>query len=316
MMKFSMKKVATAAMATVAVLAMSAGSALAAPVPTFTINSAAILGYAGTTVGDKFSGTSSELLTRTGPGPGTGHTGSGYLRFNSLDLLGNPVKFFGPVASTYNLFVTFDLVDTYQPGTGTGIDTPNSVNTVNVLDFRVFADPDQDNSFTQATVTGNVGTNAFVTDPGLIKDDIFLGFGKLIIGTDGFNSLGGAAFNSIEQFSLCTGVGASVSGTTNTSAQLPGAGGGAFAAGCASGAGKAFFPLPNPFYELAFTQFNNTTQGLTRSTNGTLTAINQATGAVDFNRVPEPGSMALLGIALAGLGISSRRGKNKAAKAA
>lgn len=71
-----------------------------------------------------------------------------------------------------------------------------------------------------------------------------------------------------------------------------------------SAAGRNFFTSPVPFYELAFNsgQLNNFDPSGTQVINGSMDLV--------FNRIPEPGSLALVGLALGGLGMFSRRRKD------
>lgn len=70
--------------------------------------------------------------------------------------------------------------------------------------------------------------------------------------------------------------------------------------------GSTFFTAPIPFFDIAFNEFNNTSQQIL--TSGNLVRV-VSTGAVDFNRVPEPASLALLSIGLLSFGATVRRRK-------
>ena len=68
-----------------------------------------------------------------------------------------------------------------------------------------------------------------------------------------------------------------------------------------TGVGSTFFTAPSPFYDLSLQsgQFNGFTPAGTLTLDGSLDVI--------FAKIPEPGSIALVGLALVGLGVASRR---------
>lgn len=284
-MKVNKLKKLALALGSLAILGF-AGQSYGVPQP-FQISPNAIPGTTGKApfTADFISGTTSELLHLTS----TTTTGSGYLQFTGFSLDSNAI--FGNttgLGNTYGGYIKFQLATgVFQ----TGVTVP-----ITTLNFQIYADPNLNTSFTQASVIGNVGTEATVG--GVTSDDLLLGFGTLITGIAGVDPLGGVFVNSLENFFLCSGAGTAKIGATSVAA-----------AGCASNIGTSYFSAPVPFFPLAFDEFNNTAQGVSRSADGTLVAIRSATGGFDFNSVPEPSSIALFGIALAGMSLLGRRRK-------
>lgn len=264
----------------------------ASAAPMFTINPNAIPGNVFATSpfnADFVSGTTSELLTITSP---TTVTASGWAQFtsfsNGASTVGSLVSGLGGV--DYGLYLQFSLNDTLASGSMGGA---NSIYNLTSLNFVLKADPNLNTTFTNA----NANTSTAASIGGTTADDITLATGSLITGTAGFDSLGGAYLNSIQSFAVCTGAGTATVGGLAIADPA-----------CLNGTGNSYFAAPHPFYSLAFTEFNNTTQGITRNAN--LIGITSATGGVDFNTVPEPATLALLGIGLVGIGTSLRKRKS------
>lgn len=193
-------------------------------------------------------------------------SGGGYIAFNGFGLNDQPV-----LPGVSGLGVNYDLYVTYTfttAVTGT-FGASGSEDTITSLDYKFWgAKGAGSTTYTVANASTNQAASASNGAAQLI------GEGSLISGVTGFDSKGGAFVNLNATYE-------------NTSF------------------GETFFTAPNPFYDMIFSSFNNTTQGIKR--NGNVISVNQAIGNIDFNQVPEPISLALVGLGLVAVGITTRR---------
>lgn len=183
--------------------------------------------------------------------------------------------------NAYNMYVLFSALGSAQAN-GTGID-----GTFSSFNVSIFIDPNRNTTASTFTV-GAAGGNESKTATGITGDDVLILTGTLVRG--GFHVFGGLANGDFDSVLNVTSFDSNVLG----------------------GAAFANFGLPGGGVQADINGVNTSIAGLSGFPNSFQDARFNGSGNTSLQSIPEPTSLALLGIGLLGLAIGARRNKKAA----
>jgi hypothetical protein len=287
-MKTTMNKTLIACAVT-AVLGLASSVAMAQTFPDFKVSEIAVGGGTSANIftADKITGNYVEVATfnqTASTETSTSGTFSASLQWSAGQFLTNDGKttvasqLGGFSENQYGLYALYQAGGTYI--TTAGGKTTFTFNPAATNTFSLFLDPNANTTFFAPTS----GSTVFTT--GNSGDDRLIGSGKPIAGQGTLDP----TLSTCPTGGTGSGINCGSFGTSSTFAL--------------NSDGSKYFVEPSPFYQLSFQsgQLNNFSPTGTQTINGSLDVI-----FANSAPVPEPTSIALLGLGLVGLGLSRRR---------